>query len=83
MPDGSQIPAFRGARAPEATIAAGVRWGGASVHRVTPATDRGEILVRTPLYLAAGTTLEQFRARIHPIEHAAVAKAIRRWCLTS
>ena len=83
MPDGSEIPAFRGARAPEATIAAGVRWGGASVHRVTPATDRGEILVRTPLHLAPETTLEQFRARIHPIEHAAVAKAIRRWCLTS
>ena len=83
MPDGSEIPAFRGARAPEATIAAGVRWGGASVHRVTPATDRGAILVRTPLYLTPETTLEQFRARIHPLEYAAVAKAIRRWCLTS
>jgi len=83
MPDGSEIPAFRGARAPEATIAAGVRWGGASVHRVTAATDRGQILVRTPLYLAPETTLEQFHSRIHPIEHAAVAKAIRRWCLTS
>jgi phosphoribosylglycinamide formyltransferase-1 len=83
MPDGSEIPVFRGARAPEATIAAGVRWGGASVHRVTPATDRGEILVRTPLHLTPETTLEQFRARIHPVEHAAVAKAIRRWCLTS
>jgi folate-dependent phosphoribosylglycinamide formyltransferase PurN len=81
MPDGSEIPAFRGARAPEATIAAGVAWGGASVHRVTPDTDRGEILVRTPLYLGEGATLEQFRERIHPLEHAAVAKAIRRWSL--
>jgi phosphoribosylglycinamide formyltransferase-1 len=83
MPDGTEIPAFRGARAPEATIAAGVAWGGASVHRVTPATDRGEILVRTPLHLAPGTTLASFRERLHPLEHAAVAKAIRRWCLTS
>jgi phosphoribosylglycinamide formyltransferase 1 len=82
MPDGSEIPAFRGARAPEATIAAGVAWGGASVHRVTPATDRGEILVRTPFYLGAGATLEHFRERIHPLEHAAVAKAIRRWSLS-
>ncbi len=81
MPDGSVIPAFRGAKAPEATIAAGVRWGGASVHRVTPETDRGEILVRTPLPLAAGTTLEAFRERIRPLEHAAVRKAIRRWSL--
>lgn len=83
MPDGSQIPAFRGARAPEATIAAAARWGGASVHRVTPAVDRGGILVRTPLELAAPTTLDQFRERIRPLEHAAVTKAIRRWCLTS
>jgi phosphoribosylglycinamide formyltransferase-1 len=83
MPDGSEIPAFRGAHAPEATIAAGAQWGGASVHRVTPATDRGEILVRTPLHLGAGATLEQFNQRIHPLEHAAVSKAIRRWCLTS
>ena len=83
MPDGSEIPAFRGARAPEATIAAGVRWGGASVHYVTPAVDRGGILVRTPLPLEPGTTLEQFRDRIHPLEHAAVSKAIRRWSLTA
>ena len=83
MPDGTAIPAFRGARAPEATIAAGVRWGGASVHYVTPAVDRGSILVRTPFELPAGTTLDEFRDRIRPIEHAAVSKAIRRWCLTS
>lgn len=83
MPDGSQIPAFRGGRAPEATIAAAVRWGGASVHCVTAEVDRGDILVRTPLELAEATTLDQFRERIRPIEHAAVTKAIRRWCLTS
>jgi phosphoribosylglycinamide formyltransferase-1 len=83
MPDGTEIPAFRGARAPEATIAAGVAWGGASVHRVTAQTDRGAILVRTPLHLGAGATLDTFRERIHPIEHAAVTKAIRRWCLTA
>ena len=83
MPDGTQIPAFRGARAPEATIAAGVAWGGASVHRVTQETDRGAILVRTPLQLGTNPTLEAFHERIHPIEHAAVTKAIRRWCLTT
>ena len=83
MPDGSQIPAFRGARAPEATIAAGTHWGGASVHYVTPAIDRGGILVRTPLELRVPTLLEEFRERIRPLEHAAVTKAIRRWCLTS
>lgn len=79
MPDGSTIPAFRGARSPEATIAAGVPWSGATVHRVTVETDRGDVFVRTPLALAAGTTLDELRAALRPIEHAAVASAIRRW----
>ncbi len=79
MPDGSRIPAFRGARSPEATLAAGVRWSGASVHRITPAADRGEIFVRTPVPLAPGTTLQELRALLRPLEHAAVEKAVRRW----
>jgi folate-dependent phosphoribosylglycinamide formyltransferase PurN len=79
MPDGSRIPAFRGARSPEATIAANVRWSGASVHLVTPATDRGTIYVRTPLALAAGTTLADLRTQLRPLEHGAVVTAIRRW----
>ncbi len=79
MPDGSRIPAFRGAHSPEDTIAAGVRWSGASVHRVTAATDRGEILVRTPLALAPDITLDELRSGLRPLEHAAVVTAIRRW----
>ncbi len=81
MPDGSTITAFRGARSPEATIAAGAGWSGVSVHRVTPATDRGSILVRTPLRLAPPLDLDELRAALRPLEHAAVAKAIRRWSL--
>jgi folate-dependent phosphoribosylglycinamide formyltransferase PurN/GNAT superfamily N-acetyltransferase len=79
MPDGARIPAFRGARCPEATIAAGVGWSGVSVHRVTAATDRGEVLVRTPLRVAPGTSLEALEAGLRPLEHAAVVTAIRRW----
>ncbi len=83
MPDGSEIPAFRGARAHQATVAAGVRWAGVSVHRVTAEIDRGSILVRTPLRLVAGTTVDELREGLRPLEHAAVARAIRRWCLTT
>ena len=79
VPDGARIPAFRGAHSPEDTIAAGTAWSGASVHRVTAATDRGGILVRTPLELAPATTLHDLRARLRPLEHAAVVMAIRRW----
>jgi len=83
MPDGSVIPAFRGARSPEATIAAGAAWSGVSVHRVTAAVDRGSILVRTPLRLHPPVALDDLRTQIRPLEHAAVAKAIRRWSLSA
>jgi len=79
LPDGSRIPAFRGGRAPEATIAANVRWSGATVHRVTVEADRGAVLVRTPLALEAPLTADELHARIRPLEYAAVPKAIRRW----
>lgn len=79
LPDGSTMPAFRGARALEATIAADVRWSGASVHRVTAAADRGAILVRTPLHLDGTPGLDELRDQVRPLEHAAVAAAIRRW----
>ncbi len=81
MPDGAVIPAFRGARSPEATVAADAPWSGVSVHRVTPAADRGGILVRTPAARPAGSSLDDLRATLRPLEHAAVAKAIRRWSL--
>jgi phosphoribosylglycinamide formyltransferase-1 len=79
MPDGTRIPAFRGAHALRDTLAAGVGWAGASVHRVTAETDRGAIVVRTPLQLDAAATPAALAARLRPIEHAAVGAAIRRW----
>lgn len=79
MPDGSRIPAFRGARAPAAAAAAGVRWSGATVHRVTAEADRGAVLVRTPLPLTPPIETEQLHERIRTLEYAAVPKAIRRW----
>jgi len=80
MPDGSVIPAFRGAHALRDALAARVRWFGASVHRVTRETDRGAIVVRTPLRLDGPGDPADVIARLRPIEHAAVATAIRRWC---
>ncbi len=80
MPDGSRIPAFRGAHAPRDAFAAQLRWTGATVHRVTIETDRGAVLVRTPLSfhpeLASSDLLHH---RIKQLEYAAVPKAIRRW----
>jgi phosphoribosylglycinamide formyltransferase-1 len=80
MPDGSRIPAFRGAHAVRDALAAGVDWTGASVHRVTGEVDRGAILVRTPVRLAGSRQPSDVANLLRPIEHAAVASAIRRWC---
>ena len=79
MPDGSRIAAFRGGRSPEAAAAAGVRWSGATVHRVTAEADRGAVLVRTPVALHPPLSTDEVHERIRPLEYAAVPKAIRRW----
>jgi phosphoribosylglycinamide formyltransferase-1 len=79
MPDGTAIPALRGAHALRDALQAGVAWTGASVHYVTEATDRGAVLVRVPLPVGDATTEEALRERIRPTEFVAVAAAIRRW----
>lgn len=79
FPDGSTTPAFRGAHAVRDALAAGVRWTGASVHRVTAQIDRGEILVRTPLAVDEGLRKAALLERLRPLEHGAVTAAIRRW----
>jgi formyltetrahydrofolate-dependent phosphoribosylglycinamide formyltransferase len=79
MPDGSRIPAFRGVRAVDDAIAAGCMWGGASVHRVREAVDRGEVVARAPLRRLANESKDAFLARLHELEHRVLATAIRRW----
>lgn len=78
-PDGTTIPALRGAHALRDAVRAGIPWTGATAHHVTIATDRGDVLVRTPLAVGETTTEEALRERIRPIEFATVAAAIRRW----
>ena len=79
MPDGTVIPAFRGAHAVRDALAAGAAWVGTSVHRVTTQIDRGAILVRTPLQRKDTGDLNAVMDVLRPIEHAAVTAAIRRW----
>ncbi|MEA2687509.1 MAG: phosphoribosylglycinamide formyltransferase 1, partial [Candidatus Eremiobacteraeota bacterium] len=79
MPDATVIPALRGAHALRDALRAGLAWTGATVHYVTESTDRGAVLVRTPLPVGDATTEEALRDRIRPTEFAVVAAAIRRW----
>lgn len=78
-PDGTVIPALRGAHALRDALRAGVPWTGASVHYVTESTDRGQVLVRVPLAVGDAATEEELRERVRPMEFATVAAAIRRW----
>jgi phosphoribosylglycinamide formyltransferase-1 len=80
LPDGTVQPAFRGARAVDDALAAGARWIGASVHRVGPAVDRGEVLARAPLRLAPGESRESVVTRLHELEHRVLGAALLRWC---
>ncbi|HKU68137.1 MAG TPA: GNAT family N-acetyltransferase [Candidatus Baltobacteraceae bacterium] len=79
FPDGSIAPAFRGARAVEDALAWGSGWVGASSHLVTLEADRGPLLVRKPLALVPGESVETIMERLHPLEHRMLAGGIMRW----
>jgi phosphoribosylglycinamide formyltransferase 1 len=80
MPDGTSIPAFRGAHAIRDAVAAGSAWAGATMHDVTPDTDRGPVLARKPVRLAPGIDEAAVLERIRPLEHELVVTALLR-CL--
>ena len=79
MPDGTVIPAFRGANAIREAREAHSPWVGASFHAVTMQTDRGAVLVRKPLRVAADEEDATVLERLHPMEHRVVTAGIRRW----
>ena len=78
-PDGTSIPALRGAHALRDALRDGIPWTGATVHYVTGATDRGAVLVRVPVPAGDAATEEALLARVRPAEFGAVPAAIRRW----
>jgi phosphoribosylglycinamide formyltransferase-1 len=78
LPDATRIPAFRGAHAIRDAVAAGCAWAGATVHDVTPDTDRGPVVVRMPVRLDAPCDEASALARIRPLEHRLVVSALLR-----
>jgi phosphoribosylglycinamide formyltransferase 1 len=79
LPDGTRMPAFRGPRAVHDALATSSGWVGATVHRVTPATDRGPVLVRKPLLVKKGEAEEVLMERVHAIERPLVLGGVARW----
>ncbi len=78
MPDGCEIPAFRGARAVRDALSAGSAWVGATMHVVTLEADRGPVLARRPMRVSPEEDGRAVFARLHPLEHEVVQAAVRR-----
>jgi phosphoribosylglycinamide formyltransferase-1 len=79
MPDGTRIPAFRGPRAVRDALVASSPWVGATLHRVTSATDRGPVMARKPLRVRAGEEEGELMERVHEIERGVVRTGVMRW----
>jgi phosphoribosylglycinamide formyltransferase 1 len=74
----SLLPSFRGIRAVEQAIAAGVKIAGCTVHWVVPEVDSGQILSQAAVPVLPDDTPTSLHARIQVQEHRILVDAIAR-----
>ncbi len=74
----SLLPSFRGAKAIEQALAAGVQLSGCTAHLVSLEVDTGPILVQAAVPVLEADTVESLAARIHAQEHRILPLAVRR-----
>ena len=72
----SLLPSFRGVRAVEQALKAGVKIAGCTVHIVTLEVDSGPILVQAAVPVLANDTPQTLHARIQVQEHRILPQAI-------
>nr|WP_260580368.1 phosphoribosylglycinamide formyltransferase [Sphingopyxis sp. PET50] len=65
----SLLPLYKGLDTHQRAIDAGDRFGGCSIHIVTPGVDDGPVLAQTPVAIMAGDTVETLAARVRIAEH--------------
>lgn len=65
----SLLPKYKGLNTHQQAIDAGDRYGGCSVHVVTPALDDGPVLAQTPVAIVPGDTADSLAARVRIAEH--------------
>jgi phosphoribosylglycinamide formyltransferase-1 len=73
----SLLPAFPGARAIDAALAAGVETTGVTVHFVDEGLDSGPVIAQEPVSVEPSATLEE---RIHAVEHRLLPSVVRELC---
>ena len=76
----SLLPAFPGAHAVEAQLAAGVAESGATVHLVDEGVDSGEVLAQERVPVLAGDTADTLHERIKSVEHRLLPEVVRELC---
>lgn len=72
----SLLPEFKGLRAVEQALAAGVAETGVTVHYVTEEVDSGPVIRREPVPIYPRDTAETLLARLHPVEHRLLVAAV-------
>jgi phosphoribosylglycinamide formyltransferase 1 len=72
----SLLPSFRGIRAVEQALAAGVKITGCTVHLVVPEVDAGRIIMQAAVPVLPDDTVATLQHRIHIQEHAIYPAAI-------
>lgn len=65
----SLLPAFPGKNAIKRAFEAGVKVSGVTIHHVTEEVDKGKIIAQYPVFIDIMTTLEEFEAETHSVEH--------------
>jgi phosphoribosylglycinamide formyltransferase-1 len=74
----SLLPAFTGLHTHARALAAGCRFAGATVHRVTEVLDQGEILEQSVVPVLPGDSEASLAARVLATEHQIYPRALRR-----
>ena len=72
----SLLPEFRGLRAVERALEAGVDETGVSVHFMVEEVDAGLIVAQERVPVMAGDTIETLSERLHPVEHRLLVGAV-------
>jgi formyltetrahydrofolate-dependent phosphoribosylglycinamide formyltransferase len=65
----SLLPLYKGLNTHSQAIEAGDKFGGCSIHIVTPGVDEGPVLAQTPVAILSGDTVETLAERVRIAEH--------------
>ena len=72
----SLLPEFRGLRAVERALEAGVEKTGVTVHFMVEEVDAGPVVAQEAVAVSPGETKESLLERLHPVEHRLLVRAV-------